>query len=236
MYTDQYRGPYEEICLERLRMLGGFFSIRQRLALLDIGCGGGAFADLFLKAYPEASACCLDFSERMLRSNTQSPRKHLMLASARAIPLKPGVFDLINLDAIMHHMIEPGGYKSTIEGIRRLLVELKPLLAANGLIAIREIYHESYVIDNLGARFLFALSTAKLPSVCASALAAAGLNTVGSGVCFLTKSQWANIIDDAGYCARVLTVKPWGSSLKMKACGFRGSGYLYYIISPSRGI
>src|SRR5579862_5112434 len=88
MYIDQYREPYEKLCTERLQMLSGFFTTRQRLALLDVGSGGGTFSDRFLAVYPESSAYCFDFSEAMLRSNPYNPRKHLILASARAIPIQ----------------------------------------------------------------------------------------------------------------------------------------------------
>jgi SAM-dependent methyltransferase len=232
LYTDQYRDTYTTVCLDRLRMLTPLFRPDQPISLLDIGCGGGIFTDLFLSAYPRATAWGLDLSEKMLRSNLDHPRKHLMLASARSIPLRPAMFDVINIDTIMHHLIDFGGYAKTVEGIGQFLDGVKSFLAPGGVIAIREIYHESFLRDNLGARCLFVATTTPLPAVCVSVLKKAGVNTANAGVCFLTRSQWRSVIDRAGYSVRSLEAGAWPRSVKLMACGFRGSGALNYIISP----
>ena len=232
LYTDEYRDPYTRVCSERLQMLSPLFRSDQPISLLDIGCGGGIFADLFLSSYPRASAWGFDLSENMLRSNRPHPRKHVLLASAAAIPVRTGFFDVINIDTIMHHLIDHAGYSQTIKGIQRFLDGVKYLLAPGGVIAIREIYHESFVLDNLGARCLFAITTTPLPSSCIAVLKKAGVNTANAGVCFLTRSQWRKAIHQAGYSVRALQANPWPRSVKLMACGFRGSGTLNYIISP----
>lgn len=229
-YVEQYRDPHRQICLERLATLKDHVTAAGRPSLLDIGGGGGTFSDLFLHHYPEGKACCLDLSEEMLRANQPDSRKVLIAATAKAIPLRKAAFDVINIDCVMHHMVDRAGYFGTISGIREFLGGLHGYLRPGGVVTIREIYHESPAIDNLGARLLFALSMAKLPGVAGRLLEKAGMHTANAGVCFLTRSQWKHVVSAAGYGVRTLSEKPW-RSVKLKACGFWSSGELHYVLT-----
>jgi SAM-dependent methyltransferase len=230
-YVEQYREPHRQICFERLLSLKDYVAAVRSPFLLDIGGGGGALIDVFLKLYPEGTACCLDLSEEMLRANQPDSRKVLVAGTAKAIPLRAAAFDVINIDCLMHHMVDLAGYHCTISGIRGFLGELRNYLRPDGVVAIREIYHESPGLDNLGARLLFALSMTRVPPLLVEFLEKIGMHTANAGVCFLTRSQWNRVVSEAGYTVRALSVKPW-RSMKLKACGFWNSGELYYLLTP----
>jgi ubiquinone/menaquinone biosynthesis C-methylase UbiE len=132
-YVEQYRDPHRQICFERLASLKDHVAAKRSPSLLDIGGGGGTFIDLFLKLYPDGTACCLDLSEEMLRANQRDSRKVLVAGTAKAIPLREAAFDVINVDCLMHHMVDHAGYSNTISAIRGFLdarTEINPSLRA----------------------------------------------------------------------------------------------------------
>jgi SAM-dependent methyltransferase len=233
-YVDQYRDSYQRLCEARLSLYER--TIRPGtdapLRLLDVGCGGGMFADLFLERFPNASAYCVDASAGMILRNARVARKMLILADARELPLRPCRFDLINIDAVLHHVIDEGGYERTLAGIQRLLGSLRDYLTDNGVVLVREIYHEYYVKPHLGSRMLYGVTTAQVPSVVVKILKNVGVNTANAGVCFLTRQQCGDMIRASGLTARSLEDHPWKPS-PYRYFGFRSSGDLYYILSPA---
>src|SRR5271166_2246774 len=104
LYVDKIETKYGAICGERLGLLDKYLEAHagQLLSILDVGCGAGVFTDLVLDKYPQVRAYCLDSSLGMLKRNTTGLRKSLVLGDARALPLCPHSFDLINLDTLMH--------------------------------------------------------------------------------------------------------------------------------------
>jgi SAM-dependent methyltransferase len=229
-YVELYRDTYLQTCLKRLFPLKDYSSVPQRPSLLDVGGGGGIFSDVFLRLFPGGTACCLDMSEKMLRSNRQDPRKMLVVATAKSIPLRSAAFDLINVDCLMHHMVDSSGYNGTIRGIQEFLNKLRGHLRPGGMILVREIYHESPILDNFSARLLFSLSMTELPQIFCQTLNRVGMHTANAGVCFLTRSQWKKAVSDCGYNVRSLIVNPW-RSVKFKALGFWNSGELHYVLT-----
>jgi SAM-dependent methyltransferase len=222
------------MCGERLALLEGCLQARAGapLRILDVGCGAGIFTDLLLESLPRANAYCVDASLGMLKLNTARSRKKLVLGDAKALPFPPRSFDLINLDALMHHLVDFGGYHNTLRSIEGFLVSLRDLLKPDGLVIVREIYHEFWFRDNLGARVIYFVSTLRLPSVVASVLKRLGLETANAGVCFLTSRQWANVLQRAGYNVVSFTDKRWRPN-SYRFLGFRRSGDLYYTLSPA---
>jgi len=232
LYVDKYEVPYRIICQERLELLDGYLSARRKdeFTVLDIGCGAGVFMDMILDRYKNARACCIDFSFQMLNRNARTPRKRLVWGDARMLPFRPASFDIINLDALMHHLIDRRGYQSTIQRIKDFLISLDSLLKPDGIVIVREIYHEYIIRDSLGSRFVYALSTAKLPVALSRLLRTLGLNTVNVGVCFLTRNQWHEVFKYCGYAVLSAEDKPWTES-PFAVAGFRRSGDLYFTLS-----
>lgn len=201
------------------------------LKVLDIGAGGGIWADLFLADYPWASVTCVDISEVMLRKGRLWPGKYLVVANALELPFRDSSFDLINLDALLHHLVDSRGYLETVLGFVEFLRSLKSLLKPGGKLIIREIYHESIIQADTISYLLFILSTLRLPKFLAS-LIALGIRSQGAGICFLTRSQWAAVITGAGY--RIIGKEDlgWNVSLVRRLAGFRASGDIFLLLSP----
>jgi hypothetical protein len=110
--------------------------------------------------------------------------------------MNPSGFDVINIDAVTHHLIDFSGYTRTVAGIGAFLaIRLKP----NGILAVREIYHECVMSETFGSRAMHFVSTKRLPGPVAATLKAMGLNTANAGVCFLTRKQWGTRFAEAGY-------------------------------------
>jgi SAM-dependent methyltransferase len=225
LYIDEYAEPYRKLCLQRLEMLAACLAERglTRFSMLDVGCGAGVFADMVLAKYPQATVVCVDFSAPMLARNTRSSRKYPLQADARQLPFRPSGFDVINIDAVMHHLIDFNGYTQTVAGIGAFLSILASLLKPKGILAVREIYHEYVMRETFGSRAMYFVSTKRLPGPVAAAIKAMGLNTANAGVCFLTRKQWRTRFAEAGY--RPLAEKEirW-SHIPFQLMGFRNSG------------
>ena len=88
LYVDKELVAYQESCLQRIQMLTRATRIGSKLdaLVLDVGCGGGLFADILLNLFPSAKVLGLDTSEGMIRQNRPSKRKHLVLGDARRLP------------------------------------------------------------------------------------------------------------------------------------------------------
>ena len=130
LYVDKVLKCYEDSSRERLKQLEEVMPdlISTQLRLLDVGCGGGFFIDLFLSHFARATAWGIDLSQGMLQQNTPAPRKHLRQADALHLPPDLGAFNVINVDTVMHHLIRPESYDATLKQIRRFLSSLHGLL------------------------------------------------------------------------------------------------------------
>src|ERR1700761_3504176 len=100
LYVDKALECYEEASLLRLAQLAQVAGFRPsaKVRLLDVGCGGGFFLDLFLDEFTNASACGVDFSPAMLQANTPSRRKDLFQGDALHLPAECSDFEVINID------------------------------------------------------------------------------------------------------------------------------------------
>lgn len=204
------------------------------LTILDVGAGGGIWADLFLDEYPWETVVCVDISWVMLRKSRLRTGKHLVVANAFELPFNRHSFDLINLDALLHHLIDSRGYLETVFGIVGFLRSLRELLKPDGKVLIREIYHESIVQADMLGHLLYALSVLQLPKPLAS-LVALGIRSQGAGICFLTRTQWVAVASQAGY--HVEGIEELGERVPLvgKCAGFKASGNLFMLLSPRDG-
>lgn len=110
--------------------------------------------------------------------HAEDKRKILVVANAFELPFNRHSFDLINLDALLHHLIDSRGYLETVFGIVGFLRSLRELLKPDGKVLIREIYHESIVQADMLGHLLYALSVLQLPKPLAS-LVALGIRSQG---------------------------------------------------------
>lgn len=234
IYVDKYEEPYKAVCRERIGLLKDSLGSpsRKPLAILDVGCGAGLFIDMLLTEFPEAQAFGVDSSIAMLRRNTRVSQKHFVLGDARELPFRPKSFDLINVDTVMHHLVDFRGYQYTIGAVEHFLLSLQELLKPGGLLIVREIYHESFLRDSLGARLVYELSTFQLPGVLAGLLKRLGLTTANAGVCFLTRRQWDDVFQRTHYTAHSVSDKPWINH-GLGRIVFPRNGDLFYTLSPT---
>lgn len=225
-YSYKFLYSYKEICERRLDELERKLDPARPLNVLDVGCGSGFFSDLLLTRFPHATIYCLDFSLPMLRSNRPSSNKVCIAGDCTRLPFRPDLFDLVNIDTVMHHLVSAEGYAQTIRGIAEFLVQVAQMVRPGGLIAIREIYHESRFIETFHARLIYEMTIRHVPEPLAAIGRRAGISTMNAGVCFLSRKQWQNILSLLKPAALVLKAYPWkGSVIRYyRALGFRANG------------
>jgi SAM-dependent methyltransferase len=235
LYVDKGLECYRTASIDRLSTLAsvtGFHSF-SKFRLLDVGCGGGFFLDLFLQAFPGASACGVDFCPAMLEANGPSSRKELHQGDALKVPEEIGDFEVINIDTVLHHLIDGRSYRGTVARIAQCLEHLQSRLVPGGVICVREIYHEYAVSETFGSRFIFFVSTLSLPRWMERALKRMGIQTANAGVCFLTRDQWFQLFQEVGLSVLSIKNEAW-STQPYRRFGFKASGDIHYILAPSR--
>ena len=235
LYVNKTLSCYEEACQRRVAQLVRVHpdSVHSPTRLLDVGCGGGFFIDLYLDALPKATGLGIDLSQGMLSTNRPTPRKQTSIGDALCITRKLGEFDVINIDTVMHHLIDSSSYAATLQQITGFLMSLHDVLKPGGVVMIREIYHEYRVVATLGARMLFELSTLKVPKVAEYAFKKIGIQTANAGVCFLTRGQWLALFAAAGFSLLDIEDNPWPGQ-PYKSYGFRVSGDVHYVLGRTR--
>jgi SAM-dependent methyltransferase len=235
LYIDKTLACYEQASIERLEELARVkgYSMASEFRLLDVGCGGGFFLDLFLQHFVNAWACGVDFCSAMLDANTPSRRKKLSQGDALALPDECGDFEVINVDTVLHHLVSERGYEGTRAQIEKCLKHLQSRLMPGGVVCIREIYHEYVGYETLGTRLIFFLSTLSVPPFVERWLKFAGLQTANAGVCFLTRKQWEEMFEAAGLSILSVQDNPWPGQ-PYRRFGFKASGDIYYILAPKR--
>ncbi|MGC1484826.1 MAG: methyltransferase domain-containing protein [Candidatus Acidiferrum sp.] len=233
LYVDKYEETYKEMCRERLTLLKNFLDMgcRESMKILDVGCGAGVFVDMLLDRYPNAEAVGVDSSLGMLKRNIAVRRKMLLLGDAKELPFRPNSFDLINVDTVMHHLVDFRGYGNTLDTIEDFLSSLGRLLKPGGLLIVHEIYHEYLLRDNLGSRLVYEISTLHLPPVLANLLRYMGMEAANAGVCFLTRRQWGELFKRTHFEILQVREKHWDKH-NFEKMGFRYNGDLYYTLRP----
>jgi SAM-dependent methyltransferase len=235
LYVDKTLDCYEKASLERLSTLAlvtGYHSTT-KFRLMDVGCGGGFFLDLFLNTFPSASAWGVDICPAMLQANTPSRKKTLCQGDALHLPEHSGDFEVINIDTVMHHLIAGRSYQRTMTRIVECLKHLQSRLMPGGVICVREIYHEYIGCESLGSRLIFFLGTLSLPGFVERFFKFAGIQTANAGVCFLTRKQWYRTFQEAGLSILSIDEKAW-STQPYRWFGFKASGDIYYVLAPKR--
>src|SRR5260370_37215390 len=88
---------------------------------------------------------------------------------------------------------------------------------------IREIYHEYLAVETLGSRLVFEISTLQLPKLAEQALRGIGIHSANAGVCFLSRSQWRALFEEAGFIVSAVQDNPW-SPQPLRRHGLKASG------------
>ena len=108
---------YFKVCAEIALKTVRKFSAPKKLNLLDLGCGEGFFADFFCKEGFKASL--VDFSDDGLRRHNPSLLESFIQADIQIYleseKEKLKTFDLINLENVLEHVIDPISLLSTLK-------------------------------------------------------------------------------------------------------------------------
>ncbi len=236
-FSEEYVEKYRNSSIVLYRKKNDFLKLHLQydsnisVKVLDVGSGGGIWADLFLDDYPRARLFCLDISLVMLGKGRPRHGKHLVVGDGIRLPFSNSRFDLINLDALMHHLVDHRGYLQTVLNIIEFLRSLKSLLKPHGMVILSEIYHESILGDDIINRLLFFISTLTRPTFLTSFFRTF-IRTQGVGVCFLSRKQWLWVIAQSGYRIEGCKELKWHIPFLRRLAGFKASGDLLFLLSP----
>jgi 2-polyprenyl-3-methyl-5-hydroxy-6-metoxy-1,4-benzoquinol methylase len=147
-----------------------WLSVRQRLdrdfageafTFLDVGGGNGKFADRLLAEYPASKGTVLDNSEVLLARNRQSDRKTILLDSVENLHRLTGLYDVIFVNWLLHHVVADSYAKTRLHQTRTLKT-LGGLLTKRGRISVFENIYDGFVIDNLPGWLIFRVTKVRV--------------------------------------------------------------------------
>ena len=75
------------------------------------------------------------------------------------MPHGPHSFDLVNIDCLMHHLVDTSGYRASVEKISSFLRSVCGMLKPSGTLMVREIYHESVLINGAASRLIYSITS-----------------------------------------------------------------------------
>lgn len=100
-------------------------------SVLDVGCGGGAFAGILASKYPEAKIVGIDTSEDAISYAKEKKSSNLFFASRKSERLEepPASFDVVTATLVCHHMTD----RQIIEFLRDALTVARRAVVINDL-------------------------------------------------------------------------------------------------------
>jgi ubiquinone/menaquinone biosynthesis C-methylase UbiE len=118
--------------------------VGQGLRTLDLGCGPGAFADLF----DGDDYVGADLNARYIDHARRHCRGTFLVSDARRVDLPDGRFDQVLIFGLLHHLSDPD-VRAVLSEARRLLVPGGRLLAIEDIPAISKLNLIGHLIHNI---------------------------------------------------------------------------------------
>lgn len=144
-YYDRLAPVYGEGEYFRARRAAVFAALTAEIdrarAVLDLGCGNGAYLAKFAGRLPQARLVGADLSPEMLQAARQrmGTRSALLRADATALPLRRGSFDLVFMS---HVLLLVGDIERCVAEVARSLVSGGVLAATVGISRWRDLVRE----------------------------------------------------------------------------------------------
>ncbi|MBI2041836.1 MAG: class I SAM-dependent methyltransferase [Candidatus Nealsonbacteria bacterium] len=125
--TSDRPGSCNMLTKKRYDQLFHFISpyLKKRFRILDVGCAGGGFLR-YLRQKGWLRLYGVDPTKKYVNYAQKKNSGQVKLGSAEAVSFKDGSMDMLILDQVMEHLIDP----------RQALREAKRVLTANGLLCI----------------------------------------------------------------------------------------------------
>ncbi|MCL2628772.1 MAG: class I SAM-dependent methyltransferase [Oscillospiraceae bacterium] len=169
------------------------------IKILDIGGGGGVFAQALLSFFKGYN--CDIYVLEITEYDTWKDHTDIRFVKGSAFDVcelfENESFDIIFTNYVFHHLIQKT-YKDTINGIEQTLSDISKLLTRNGFLCISECYYFIPVIREKSSFLAYFASTIRT-SFLASALRKFGIKSSGVGVCFLSQKKWKTLLKKTDY-------------------------------------
>lgn len=131
---------------------------KDKIKILDVACGDGEFIKEMISTGIKAEFIGIDLSHQLLSSAKENLKfypTNLCIVDAFNMPFRPSYkFDVIHLDALLHHLIGRTKGKST-KLVKRMLSLLIDKLSDDGILMVDEYYYNSYIIQSLTSSIIF---------------------------------------------------------------------------------
>ena len=118
--------------------------VGQGLRTLDLGCGPGAFADLF----DGDDYVGADLNPRYIEHARRHCKGTFLVSDARQVNLPDGRFDQVLIFGLLHHLSDPDA-RAVLAEARRLLVPGGRILAIEDIPAISKLNLIGHLIHNI---------------------------------------------------------------------------------------
>jgi len=134
------------------------FHSNGKARVFDLGCGDGSFIRSVVDAGVSADYIGSDISQVMIniaKQNLAYSQVTFFVSDGFNLPFRPQTkFDIIHIDAVLHHLIGTTRSKSWRLS-NKMLNLLVSMLAANGILIVEEMYYNSYIMPHITSSIVF---------------------------------------------------------------------------------
>lgn len=134
-HTNEYKAGLKPGSEEKLQFIQQNVDDETGVRVLDVGCGSGLFADAVGELFESSSTFGTEITREMYSG--QSVDVELLLSDAQSLPFESESFQLIHLDAVLHHIVGETRSESKKKA-KRTFSELFRVLEPGGHILLTE--------------------------------------------------------------------------------------------------
>jgi ubiquinone/menaquinone biosynthesis C-methylase UbiE len=169
---------------------------KEDIKILDIGGASGYFA-LALSNYFQGKNCEIIIVDNT-RYNTWDEfgdRIKFIEESANNLQkiFSDNTFDLVFANRVFHHFVNRT-WKETIFCIGGIMRQIHGILKHDGYFCITDHFYNGALFDTSSSKIIYTLTSCKIPLL-AKIFRKIGANSVGVGVCFLSRKMWFDLLD-----------------------------------------
>lgn len=144
-HTSDYKSGLKPGSENKLQFIQQTLDDEPGTRVLDIGCGSGVFASAVGELFESVSILGTDITRDMYAEQTADVE--LLLSDAQKLPFESDSFQLIHLDAVLHHIVGESRSESK-EKAKQTFSELFRILEPGGHILITERIQRARIVSD----------------------------------------------------------------------------------------
>ncbi|EHQ34391.1 class I SAM-dependent methyltransferase [Methanoplanus limicola] len=202
--------------------------INKKLMILDIGGGGGQFANSCVKNMPNCKVTIVDPSKKMLDSANDYNINIIKIQGG--LPNKLNVtetYDTVHINNVIHHIVDTSP-KLSKKKVYESLLNIKDTMNSDSKLLFGDIFYDGHIYPPISKFLIFYLL--KIQNILGYKFKDDNF-LLGLNVCFYSKYELEKLINDAGFKIEKTYKYEWKKSYKTALLGIKRYGRIGFILS-----